>query len=237
MKSMASGPIISWQIDRETMKTVADFMFLGYKITVMVTAVIKLKDACSLKKSFDQLGQHIQKQTHHFANKGPYNESNGFSSSHVWMWELDYKESWVLKNWCFWTVVLEKTFEIPLDSKEIKPVNPKGNQPWILIGRTDAEVEAPILWPPDAKSLRFGKDPDAGKDWRQEEKRMTEDEMVGWHHWFNGHEFVQTLGDSEGRGNLVCCSPWGCKELDRTDRQNNNNKNELHSTGWFLRSF
>ena len=112
-----------------------------------------------------------------------------FSSSHVWMWELDYKESWALKNWCFWTVVLEKTLESPLGCKKIKPVNPKGNQSWIFIGRTDAEAETPILWPSDVKNWLIGKDPDAGKDWRQEEKEMIEDEMVGWHHGLNGHEF------------------------------------------------
>ena len=139
----------------------------------------------------------------------------GFSSSHVWMWELDHKEDWETKNWCFRTVVLEKTLDSPLDSKEIKPVNPKGNQPWIFIERTDTEAEAPILWPPDTKSWLTGKDPDAGKDWRQE-KGATKDETVGWHHWLNGHEFEQTLGDSEGQGSLVCCSPWGHKELDMT---------------------
>ena len=112
-----------------------------------------------------------------------------FSSSHVWIWVLDYKESWVLKNWCFWTVVLEKTLESPLGCKEIKPVNPKGHQPWIFIRRTDAEAETPILWPPDAKNQLIRKGPYAGKDWRQEEKGMTEDEMVGWHHRLNGHEF------------------------------------------------
>ena len=128
------------------------------------------------------------------------------------MWELDYKESWVPKNWRFWTVVLEKTLENPLDYKEIKPVNPKGNQPWIFIGRTD--TEAPIFRPPDAKSQLTGKDPHAGKDWGQGEK---EDEMVGWHHWLNGHEFEQTLGDSEGKRSLAYCSPWGCKESDMND--------------------
>ena len=127
-------------------------------------------------------------------------------------------------HWCFSIVVLEKTLESPLDSKEIKPVNPKGNQPWIFIGRTDAKTEAPVLWPPDVKSWLIGKDPDAGKDWRQEEKGMTEDEMVGWHHWLNGHEFEQALGDGEGEGSLECCSPWGCKELNTTQRLNNNNK-------------
>ena len=129
-----------------------------------------------------------------------------------WMWELDYKEGWAPKNWCFWTVVLEKTLESPLDCKEIQPVHPKGNQLWIFIGRTDAENEASIVWPLNAKSQLIGKDPDAGKDWRQEEKGATEDEIVGWHHWLNGHE--QTPGDSEGQGGLACCSPWGCKELD-----------------------
>ena len=134
------------------------------------------------KKSYDQPRAHVKKQRHYFANKDPSRQSYGFSSSRVWMWELDHKESWVLKNWCFWTVVLEKTLESPLDCIEIQPVHPKGNQSWIFIGRTDAKAEAPILWPPDVKSWLIGKDPDAGKDWRQEEKGMTEDEMVGWHH-------------------------------------------------------
>ena len=120
--------------------------------------------------------------------KSPYGQSYSFSSSQAWMWELDYKESWVLKNWCFWTVVLEKTLESPLDRKEIKPVNPKGNQPWIFIGRADAEAEALVLWPPDENWL-IGKDPDAGKDWRQEAKGVMEDEMVGWYYQLYGHEF------------------------------------------------
>ena len=121
------------------------------------------------------------------------------------MWELNYIESWVPKNWCFWTVVLEKMPESPLDFKEIQPVHPKGNQSWMFIGRTDAEAEAPVLWPSDAKKWFTGKDPDAGKDWRQK-KRVTEDEMVGWHHQFNGHELGQTLGDGEGQEGLVWCS-------------------------------
>ena len=125
-------------------------------------------------------------------------------------WELDLKEVWESKHWCFWTVVLEKTLESPLDRKEIKPVCPKGHQPWIFIGRTDAET--PILWPADEKSWLTGKDPGAGKDWRQEEKRVTEDEMVGWHHWLKGHEFEQSLGDSEWQGSLAYCSPWSSKE-------------------------
>ena len=146
--------------------------------------------------------------------EGPSSQSYGFSSSLVWMWELDYKESWAAKNWCFWTVLLKTTLESPLDSKEIQPVHPKGNQSWIFIGRIDAEAEAPILWPPDSKSWLIWKDPDAGKDRRQEEKGTIEDKVVGWHHQFNGHEFEQSLGDSEGQRRLVCCSPWGCRGSD-----------------------
>ena len=136
------------------------------------------------------------------------------------MWELDYKKSWVPRNWWFWTVVLEKTLESPLDCREIKAVNSKGNQSWIFIGRSDAEAETPVLWPPDAKNWLIGKDPDAGKDWRQEKKGMTEDEMVGWHHWLNGHEFEQSLGGGDGQGSLACCSPWGHKASDTTEQQN-----------------
>ena len=146
----------------------------------MVTVAMKLKDAYSLGESYDQPRQHIKKQRHHFANKGPSSQGYGLSSSHVWMWELDYKE--VPKNWCFWTVVLEKILESPLDCKEIQPVHPKGNQSWIFIGRTDAEAETPIIWPPHAKSWLIGKDSDAGKGWGQEEKGTAEDEIAGWHH-------------------------------------------------------
>ena len=127
------------------------------------------------------------------------------------MWELDRKEGWALKNWCIWTVVLEKTLESPLDCREIKPVNSKENQPWIFIERLELKLQ--YFWPPDAKSWLIGKDPDAGKDWGQEEKGMTEDEMIGWHHGLNGHEFEQTLGDSEGQGSLACCS--SCMGLHR----------------------
>ena len=161
------------------------------------------------KKSYDKPRQRIKKQRHYFANKGPPSKSYGFSSSQVWMWELDHKESWAPKNWCFCTVVLEKTLKNPLDFKEIQPVNPKGNQSWIFIGRTDAEAEAPILWPPDVKSRLTGKDP--GNDWRLEEKGMTEDEMVGWHHWLSRHECNQALGVGDGEGRLASCSPWGHK--------------------------
>ena len=146
------------------------------------------------KESCDKPRQHIKKQRHHFAYKGPYSQSYGFSSSLVWMWELDHKEGWALKNWCFWTVVLKKTLESPLDSKEIKLVKPKRSQPWIFIGRTGAEAEVPILWPFGMKSWLIGKDPDAGKDWGQEEKGAAEDETAGWHDQLNGHEFEQTVG-------------------------------------------
>ena len=133
---------------------------------------------------------------------------------HVQVWELDYKEGWAPKNWCFQSAVLKKTLESLLDCKETKSINSKGNQSWIFIGRTDAEAETPVLWPPDAKSWLIRKDLDAGKDWRQEKKGTTEDEMVGWCHWHNGHEIEQALGDGEGQGGLACCSPWGQKESD-----------------------
>ena len=182
---------------------------------------MKLRELAPWKKTSDQPRQHIKKQRHYLNHKGPSSQSYGFSSSHVWMWELDHKEGWVSKNWCFWTVVLEKTLESPLDCKEIKPVNPKGNQPWIFIGRTDAETT--IHWPPDAKSWLIGKDPDAGIDWGQKGKRVTKDEMIRWHHQLNGHEFKQTPGEGERQGSLVCCSPWGHKELNTTWWLNNNN--------------
>ena len=152
------------------------------------------------------------KQRHYFANKGLSSQGYGFSSSHVWMWELDHKESWVPKNWCFWTVMLEKTLESPLNCKEIQPVHPEGNQSWVFFGRTDAEAETPILWPPDAKSWLIWKDPDPGKDWRQEEKEKTEDEMGGWHHRLNGHGFGWTPGVGDIQGGLACCGSWGRKE-------------------------
>ena len=167
------------------------------------------------RKSYDQSRQHIKKQPLLLTAKVHLLQLC-FTSSHVWIWELDYKESWAPKNWFFWTVVLEKTLTSPLDCEAIQPVHPKGYQSWVFIGRTDVEAEAPIFWPPHAKSWLIGKDPDGGKDWRQEEKGATEDEMVGWHPWLNGHEFEQTLGDSEAQGSLACWSPWGRKELDKT---------------------
>ena len=165
------------------------YFFWLQKSLQMVTAAIKLKHACSLEESYDQTRQHIKKQRHYFAKKGWSSQSYGFSSSHVWMWELDYKESLAPKNWYFWTVVLEKTLESPLDCKEIQPVHPKGDQSWVFIGMTDVEGETPILWPSVVKSLLIWKDSDVWKGWGQEEKGTTEDEMVGWHHRLNGHEF------------------------------------------------
>ena len=141
------------------------------------------------KGSYDWPRQHVKKHRYYFASKGPSSQGYCFSSSHVWMWELDCKESWMPGNWCFWTVVLEKTLESPLDCKEIQLVHPKGHQSWVFTGRTDVEAETPILWPPDVKSWLIRTGPDAGKDWGQEEKGMTEDKMVEWHHRVNGHEF------------------------------------------------
>ena len=156
----------------------------------------------------------------YFANKCPSSQGYGFSSSHVWMWELDCEEGWVLKNWCFWTVVLEKTLESPLDYKEIQPVHSEGDQPWDFFGRNDAKAETPVLWPPHAKSWLIGKDSDARRDGGQEEKGTTEDEMAGWHHQLYVHEFEWTLGVSDGQGGLVCCDSWGCKDLDTTEWPN-----------------
>ena len=155
----------------------------------MVIVAMKLKDIWSLEGKLWQPTQHVKRQRHCFANKGTSSQRYGFSSSHVWMWELDYKESWAPKNWCFWTVLLEKTLESPLDCKEIQPVHPKGDQSWIFVGRTSAEGETPILWPPGVKNWLPGKGTDARKDWRWEEKGMTEGEMVGWHHWLDRCEF------------------------------------------------
>ena len=154
-------------------------------------------------------------QQYHFANKGPYSQSYDFSNSHVQMWEVNHKGGWALKNWLFWVVVLEKTLESPLDSKEIKPVNPKGIQPWLFIGRIDTEAEASKFWP-WYKELTLWKRRDAGKYWGQEEKGTTEDEMVGWHHRLNAHKFEKTPRDSEGQGSLACCSSQSCKELEGT---------------------
>ena len=169
------------------------------------------------KESYDQPRRHIQKQRHYLANKGPSSQGYGFSCGHVWMWELDCEESWVPKNWCFWTVVLEKTLESPLNCKEIQQVHSKGDQSWVFFGRSDAKVETPILWPPHVKSWLIGKDSNAGRDWRQEEKGTTEDEMAGWCHRLDGHEFEWSPGVGDGQGGLACCNSWGCKESDMTE--------------------
>ena len=216
-KIMAFGPITPWQIDGETMETVRDFIFLGSKITADGDCSYEIKRCFLLgRKTKTNLDSVLKSRDITLLTKVCSSQSYAFSSSHVWMWELDYTESWVLKNWCFWTV-LEKTLESPLDCKEIKPVNPKGNQSWIFIGRTDAEADTSILWPPDMKNRLTGRDPDAGKDWRREEEGMTENEMAGWHHQLNGHEFEQAPGVGDGQGSLVCCSPWDRKESDMTE--------------------
>ena len=182
---------------------------------------MKLKDAYSLDGNYDQPRQHIKKQRNYFANKGLSSQGCGFSSGHVWMWELDYKESWELKNWCFWIVVLEKTLESPLDCKEIQPVHSKGYQSWVFIGGSDVVAETPILRPLDAKSSwLIWKDSDAGKDWGPEETGTTEDELVGWHHRHNGHGFGCIPGVGDGQGGLACCGSWCCKESDMSERLN-----------------
>ena len=188
-KIMASGPITSWEIDGETVERVSDFIFGGSKITADGDRSHEMKRRSLLGRKVMTNREHIKKQRHYFANKGPSGKGYGFSSGHVWMWELDCEESWVPKNWCFWTVVLEKTLESPLDWTAIQAVHPNGDQSWVFIGWTDTEAETPILWPPHAKSWLIGKDPDAGRDWGQEEKEMTDDEMAGWHHRLDGHEF------------------------------------------------
>ena len=172
---------------------------------------MKLKMLTPWKNSYDQPTQHIRKKRHYFANKGPCSRSYGFSSSHVWMWELDHKERWAPKIWCFWTVELEKTLESPLDCKEIQPVR---NQSWIFTGRTDAEAETPILWPPDVKNWLIWKDPDAGKDWGQEEKVTTEDEMLGWHHRLDGHEFEKAPAVGDGQGSLAVLQSIGSQTVE-----------------------
>ena len=230
MKIMAFGPFTSWQVDGETMETVTDFLFLGFYITIASDCKHEIERHLLFgRKAMTKLDS-ILKSTHYFVNKGPSSQGYGFSSSHVWMWELDYKEGWVLKNWCFWPVMSEKTLESPLDCKEIQPVHPKGDQSCVFTGRTDVEAETPILRPPDAKSWLIWKDPDAGKDAGQEEKGTTEDEMVGWHHWLNGHGFGWTLGVGDGQAGLVCSGSWGRKESDTTKRLNWNELRQGHDS-------
>ena len=215
-KIMTSDPITSWQIAEEAMETVKDFILGGSKITTDGNCSQEIKRHLLLgRKAMTNLDGIFKSRDITLPTKVHLVKAMVFFSSHVWMWELDHKEGCTLKSWCFWTVMLEKTLESPLDYKEIQPVIPKGNQAWIFMGRTEADAEAPILWLPDAKSQLTGKDPDAEKDWGQEEKGTIEDEMVGWHQ-HNRHESEQTPGDGEGQGSLECCSPWGHKESDTT---------------------
>ena len=196
------------EIDGKTVETVADFIFLGSKITADDDCSHEIKRHLLLgRKVMTNLDRILKSRD--IAKKGTSSQGYGFSSSVVWMWELDYKESWVPKNWCFWIVVLEKTLESPLECKEIQPVHPKGDHSWVFIGRTDVETKTPVLWPPDKKSWLIGKDSDAGKDWGQEQKGKTEDEMVGWHHRLDGHGFGWTPGVGDWQGGLACCSSWG----------------------------
>ena len=167
-------------------------LLLGRKVMTNLDSIFKSRD-----------------QRHYFANKGPSSQGYVFSNGHIWLWELDCEEGWVPKNWCFWTVLLEKTLESPLDCREIQPVHSEGDPSWVFIGRTDAKAETPVLWPPHGKSWLIGKDPDAGRDLEQEEKGMTEDEMAGWHQWLDAHEFGWTPGVGDGQGGLVCCNSWG----------------------------
>ena len=194
------------------------FYFLGLHNHCRWWLSHEIKRTAPWKKSYNKPRQHIKKQRHYFVNKGLSSQSYGFSSSHVWMWELDHKESWEPKNWWFWTVVLEKTLESPLNCKEIKPVNPKGNQSWIFIGKTDAQ--APILWPPDAKNWLIGKDADAEKDWRQEKTGTTDGWMASPTRWM----WVWASPRSWW-WTLACCSPWGLKELDVPEWPNRTGNN------------
>ena len=178
---MASAPITSWEVGGETMETMTDFIFLGSKITEVGDLSHEIKRRLLIgRKIMTNLDSILKSRDITLPTKS--SQSYGFSNGHVWMWELDCEESWALKNWCFWTVVLKKTLESPLDCKEIQPVHPK-DQSWVFIGRIDADAETPIHWPPHVKSWLIWKDPDAGRDWGQEEKGMTEDETAGWHHW------------------------------------------------------
>ena len=219
-KSIASGPITSWELDGETVETVSDLIFGGSKITADGDCSHEIK-RCLL------LGRKVM-----------INLDSTFKSRHITLpakvylvkamvfpvvmygCELDCEEGWVPKNWCFWTEVLEKTPESPLDCKEIQPVHSEGYQSWVFIGRNDAKAETPVLWPPHVKSWLTGKDSDAGRDWGQEEKTTTEDEMAEWHHWLDGHESEWTPGVGDGQGGLACCNSWGCKESDMTERLN-----------------
>ena len=196
------------------METVSEFIFLGSKITADGDCSHEINRWLLLgRKVITNLDSIFQSRDITLSSQG-----YGFSHGHVWMWELNCEESWKPKNWCFWTVVLENT--LPLDCKEIQSVHPKGDQSWVFFGRNDAEAETPVLWPPHAKSWLIGKDSDAERNWGQEKKGMTEDEIAGWHYQLDGHEFEWTPGDVDGQGGLACYDSWGCKESDTTERLN-----------------
>ena len=226
---MASSPITSWQTDGETVKKVRDFIFFGSKIIADGDCSHEIKRCLLLgRKAMTNLDSILKSRGITLLTNVCLVKAVVFPVV-MYGWELDHKENWVLENWCFWTVVLEKTLESPLDCKEIQPVHYKANQSWIFIGRTDAEAETSILWPPNAKNWLIWKDPDAEKDWRREEKGMTEDEMVRCHHRLNGHKFEQALWVGVGQGSLACCGPWGCKESNTTDWLN------LTELNWTIR--
>ena len=206
---MASGPITSWEIVGETMERVRDFIFLGSKITADGDCNHEIKRCLLLgRKTMTNLDTILKSRDIILPTKVCLVKATVFPVV-MFGCELDYKENWVPKNWCFELWCWHKTLQSPLDCKEMKPVHSKGNQSWIFIGRTDAQIETPILWPLDVKNWLIGLDPDSGTDWRQEKKRMTEDKMIGWHHQLYGHEFEQALGVGDGQGGLACCSPRG----------------------------
>ena len=216
---MASGPLSSWEIDGETVEAVRDFIFGVSKSTADGDWSHEIKRCLLLRrKVMTHLDSILKSRDINFANKHPSSQSCGFSS-YVWMWELDCKESWVPKNWCFWSVVLEKTLQSPLDCREIQSILKEINSGYSIEGLM-LKLKLPILWPPDVKDWLIWEDPDDGKDWRQEEKGTTEDEMVGWHHGLNGREFEQAPRVRDGQGSLVCYSPWGHKESDTTEPLN-----------------
>ena len=209
-KIMSSGPITPWQIDGETVETVTGFIFLGSKITADGDCSHEIKRRLLLgRKAMTNLDSILKRRVITLPATVCLVKAMVFPVVTYGYESWTIRKAWALKNWRFWTVVLEKTLESPLNCKKIQPVHPKGDQSWVFIGKTDIEAETPMLWPPNAKSWLIWKDPDVGKDWEQEEKETTEDEMVGWHHRLNGHESEQISGDSEGQGNLACCSPWG----------------------------
>ena len=216
---MASSPITPWQIEGEKVEVVTNLFLLGSEVTADGDCSHETRKYLLLGRKARQCAE---KQRHYSADESPYSQGCGLPSGHAQLWELDCKEDGALKNQCLPTVVLEKTPESPLDSKEIKPVNLKGNQPWVLNGRTDAEVETPVFWSFDVNSWLIGKVPDAGKDRGLKEKRASEDEMAGWHHQCNGHELRQTSGDGDGQRGLACCSPCVCKQSDTTGWLNKN---------------